>query len=47
MGSQPLGFAFGVARRHGARQGRAGIYAIVVVAIALAAALIKNQLAGH
>lgn len=40
-------FAFSVARRHDAGRSRAGIYAIAVVAIALAVAVIKNQLSGH
>lgn len=40
-------FAFSAARRHDAGRGRAGIYAIAAVAIALAVAVIKNQLSGH
>jgi len=40
-------FAFSVGRRHGAGHGRAGIYAIVVVVIALTVAVLKNQLSGH
>jgi hypothetical protein len=40
-------FAFGAARRHGGSRGRATVYALVVVAIAVAVALGKYLLTGH
>jgi hypothetical protein len=40
-------FAFGAARRHGGSVGRAMIYALVVVAIALSVAIGKYLLTGH
>jgi hypothetical protein len=40
-------FAFGAARRHGGSLGRATVYALVVVAIALAVAIGKYLLTGH
>jgi hypothetical protein len=40
-------FAFGAARRHGGSVGRATVYALVVVAIALAVAIGKYLLTGH
>jgi hypothetical protein len=40
-------FAFGAARRHGGSRARATLYALVVVAIALAVAVGKYLLTGH
>jgi hypothetical protein len=40
-------FAFGTARRHGSSSGRALVYAVVVVVIALAVAIGKYLLTGH
>jgi hypothetical protein len=40
-------FAFGAARRHGASLGRATVYALVVVAIALSVAIGKYLITGH
>jgi hypothetical protein len=40
-------FAFGAARHHGGSHGRATVYALIVVAIALAVAIGKYLLTGH
>jgi hypothetical protein len=40
-------FAFGAARHHGGSLGRASVYALVVVAIALAVAIGKYLITGH
>jgi hypothetical protein len=40
-------FAFGVAIQQHPSRFRAGLYAVVVVAISLAVAIVKNRLAGH
>jgi hypothetical protein len=40
-------FAFGAARRHGGSLGRATVYALVVVALALSVAVGKYLLTGH
>ena len=40
-------FAFGAARRHGGSHGRATVYALIVVAIALAVAIGKYLLTGY